>query len=204
MPLLTSCCVSAYISVAPRFICISTVAFCPVDVPFSSPLLYWWSYVQVSIALSPSLMMLLSTAAVSTILVVEVSPPPPPVPAGMSAEAISAPLLFVSARRTLLPSSLSSAFMPNTVLASISCSFAATAAFCTGFVEFAFRLSSTSVSLMVMLTLPVLSGSCFAPFTVTLFTVPSPPKSSQLAACSQLSMLVPLNCLVSHLPCAVS
>ncbi len=149
-------------------------------------------------------MMVLSASAVNTILVVEVSPPPPPVPAGMSAEAISAPLLFVSARRTLLPSSLSSAFMPSTVLASISCSFAATAAFCTGFVEFAFRLSSTSVSSIVRFTLPVPSSVCFTPFTEMLFTFPAPPKSSQLAACSQLSKLVPTNCLVSHLPCAVS
>ena len=202
--MLTSCCVSAYITVAPLFISMLTVAFWPVDVPFSSPLLYWWSYVHVSIALSPSFMMVLLTAASSTIFVVEASPPPPPLPAGMSADAISAPLLLVSARRTLLPSSLSSAFMPKTVLASISISFDATAAFCTGFVELTFRLSSTSVSLMVMATLPSKPGSSFLPFSVTLFTVPSPPKSSQLAACSQLSMFVPLNCLVSHLPCAVS
>ena len=112
--------------------------------------------------------------------------------------------MLVSVTRTVLSSSLSSALPPNMVLASTSASLAATAAFCTGLVEFVFRLSSTSVSLMVRFTLPALSSVCFFPFTEMLFTLPAPPKSSQLATCSQLSRLVPMNCLVSHLPCAVS
>lgn len=118
----------------------------------------------------------------------------------MSRAITSAPLLFVSVRRTLVSSSLSSALPPKMVFASSSLSFAATARFSTGFVLAASRLSSTSTCSIVRLTLPSPSGVFFSPFTVRLFSVPAPPKSSQLAAVSQLSTLVPVNCFVSHLP----
>ena len=158
----------------------------------------------VSCAFPPSLMTVLSTDAFKTILVVEASPPPPPLPAGMSKPTTSAPLLLVKVRCTVLSSSLSSALPPKMVLASTSLNFAVTAEFCTGFVLFASRLSSISVSLMVTFTLPVESGVCFVPFTVILLTVPAPPKSSQLEIDSQLERFVPMNCLVSHLPCDTS
>ena len=146
-----------------------------------------------------------STEAPNTIFVVAVSPPPPPpLPAGRSTETTSAPLLFFSVRRTELSSSLRSAVAPKMVFASISFSLAVTAEFCTGLVLEASRLSSTSVSLKIIFTFPVLSGFCLSPLTVTLFTVPAPPKSSQLATCPQLERLVPANCFVSHLPCETS
>ena len=90
------------------------------------------------------------------------------------------------------------------VLASSSDSFAATAAFCTGLVLSAFRLPSTSTFSMVRLTLPSASGFCFSPFTVRLFTVPAPPKSSHAPVLSHAVRLVPVNCFVSHLPCDTS
>ena len=105
------------------------VAFWPVDSPFSSPALYWWSYVYVSRAESPSLTIALSTDALRTIFVADASPPPPPLPAGMSTEAISAPLLLFRVSRTVLSSSLTSAPIENTVFASIRSIAAATAAF---------------------------------------------------------------------------
>ena len=122
----------------------------------------------------------------------------------MSKPVTSTPLLFFRLTWTVVSSSLSSAELSKMVFASTSPSFAATARFSTGFVLSAFRLSSTSSLSMVRLTLPSASGICFSPFTVRLFIVPAPPKSSQLAACSQLSTLVPVNCFVSHLPCATS
>ena len=145
-------------------------------------------------------MVVLSTPAVSTIFVALLSPPPPPPPAGMSAEAISAPLLFVRARRTVFASSLNSAVIPKTVPASTSLSLVATALFWTGLELSASRLSSTSILSIVRLTLPSASAVCFLPFTVRLFIVPAPPKSSQLASCVQLSIFVPMNCFVRHFP----
>ena len=90
------------------------------------------------------------------------------------------------------------------VCASSSFIFVATTRFSTGLVLSSFRLSSTSVSLTSMFTLPSSSGVSAVPFTVTLFTVPAPPKSSQLTGSSQLSVVEPVNCLVSHFPGSVS
>ena len=70
-------------------------------------------------------------------------------------------LLFFSVRRTELSSSLRSAVAPKMVFASISFSLAVTAEFCTGLVLEASRLSSTSVSLKIIFTFPVLSDSVF-------------------------------------------
>ena len=176
-----------YVVVEPRSIVIDTVAFCPVDTPLSSPLLYWWSKVYVSLALPPSLIIGLSTEAFSTILVVLASPPPPPLPAGMSTAAISAPLLFLSARRTVLSSSLTSALISNTVAASTSLNLAVTVLFCTGLVLLASRVSSTSCSSITIFTLPSASGVMVCPFTLICLIFP-PPYSSQLATVRKFSI----------------
>ena len=149
-------------------------------------------------------MIALSTAAFKAILVATVSPEPPPEPAGISTAVISAPLLFWKDRRTDVSSSLTSAFTLNSVEASTSLKRAVTTLFSTGLVESADKVSSTSRISTFTFTLPAASGVCFSPFTVTLFTVPLPPNSSQLASWSQASRAVPVNWYVSHLPSDVS
>jgi len=144
-------------------------------------------------------MTLWSTPAPSTIFAVAVSPPPPPPPAASVNCVMAAPLLFFSVT-VCLPSSSSVTSLSKRVPASISLSLLETARFCTGFVLSASRVSSTSVSFTVRLMLPCVSGTAFCPFSVTLFTVPPPPKSSQLLSLSQVTRFVPTNCFVRYRP----
>ena len=139
------------------------------------------------------------TLAPSTIFVAWVSPPPPPPPAARVNWVMAAPLLFFSVT-VCVPSSPSSTSLSNRVALSISLNLPATARFSTGFVLWASRLASTVTSSTVRSMLPWASGVFFWPFSVTLFTVPPPPKSSQLLSLSQLVRLVPTNCFVCHLP----
>ena len=142
-------------------------------------------------------MTLWSTPAPSTILAEDVSPPPPP-PAASVNWVMATPLLFFSVTVCFPSSSVTS--LSKRVPASISPILPVMARFCTGFVLPASSVSSTSVSLTVRLMLPWLSGVAFCPFSVTLFTVPPPPKSSQLLSLSQVARLVPANCLVWYFP----
>ena len=155
-------------------------------------------------ALSPFLMMALSTMADMSTLVVMVSPPPPPEPIGRSSVVISPPFLLRSETWTDVPSSLTSTSLDARVLPSISLNLEAMALFCTALVLSWSSVSSTSTVGMVMSMLPDASGVLRSPLTVTCLTVPAPPKSSHDAADSHDVMSVPTNCLVTHLPTAVS
>ncbi len=78
---------------------------------------------------------------------------------------------------------------PPMAASPISFIFAVTAAFCTGLVLSASRLSSTAIWSIFSATLPSTSGVISVPFSVIDFIVP-PPYSSQLAGVRKLSMLL--------------
>ena len=100
-------------------------------------------------------------------------------------------LLLLSCTVTV-PSSFSMTSLLNSVPDSSSDSLAVTTPFCTGLVLSGLRLSSTSVSFIVMPTFPSASGVFFSPLTVTLLTVFFDPYSSHAPGLVKVERLVPM------------